>query len=110
MTKSENNLKYQSIKPKQLFENPFFINSLLLFFTITLFILKLIFSLLTKSLALQADAIDSMTDIIMYIIAIIGISFTKRKPNEKSLWRFINEKIKIIDGIKPQMDVSSFID
>ncbi len=30
--------------------------------------------------------------------------------NEKSLWRFINEKIKTIDGIKPQMDVSSFID
>lgn len=30
--------------------------------------------------------------------------------NEKDLWRFINEKIKIIDGIKPSMDVSSFID
>ncbi len=30
--------------------------------------------------------------------------------NEKSLWRFINEKIKIIDGVKPQLDVSSFID
>jgi len=30
--------------------------------------------------------------------------------NEKSLWRFINEKIKIIEGVKPQMDVSSFID
>ncbi len=30
--------------------------------------------------------------------------------NEKSLWRFINEKIKTIDGIKPRMDVSSFID
>lgn len=30
--------------------------------------------------------------------------------NEKSLWRFINEKIKTIDGVKPQMDVSSFID
>ena len=30
--------------------------------------------------------------------------------DEKSLWRFINEKIKIIDGVKPQMDVSSFID
>ncbi|MHA1730235.1 MAG: Lrp/AsnC family transcriptional regulator [Promethearchaeota archaeon] len=29
--------------------------------------------------------------------------------NEKSLWRFINEKIKTIDGIKSQMDVSSFI-
>ena len=32
------------------------------------------------------------------------------EKNDKSLWRFINEKIKTIDGIKPQMDVSSFID
>jgi len=30
--------------------------------------------------------------------------------DEKSLWRFINEKIKTIDGVKPKMDVSSFID
>jgi len=30
--------------------------------------------------------------------------------DEKALWRFINEKIKTIDGVKPQMDVSSFID
>ncbi|MFX0164377.1 MAG: winged helix-turn-helix transcriptional regulator [Promethearchaeota archaeon] len=30
--------------------------------------------------------------------------------NEKDLWRFINEKIKVIDGIQPTMDVSSFID
>ena len=30
--------------------------------------------------------------------------------NDKSLWRFINEKIKTIDGIRPQMDISSFID
>ena len=30
--------------------------------------------------------------------------------NEKTLWRFINEKIKTINGVKPQMDVSSFID
>ena len=39
-------------------------------------------------------------DVIVRIIA----------KDEKSLWRFINEKIKIIDGVKPQMDVSSFID
>jgi len=31
-------------------------------------------------------------------------------PNEKSLWRFINDKIKSIDGINPKMKVSSFID
>ncbi|MFX1389990.1 MAG: response regulator [Promethearchaeota archaeon] len=30
--------------------------------------------------------------------------------NEKDLWRFINEKIKVIEGIQPSMDVSSFID
>ena len=30
--------------------------------------------------------------------------------DEKSLWRFINEKIKTIDGIRSTMDVSSFID
>lgn len=30
--------------------------------------------------------------------------------NEKELWRFINEKIKTIEGVKPQMDVSGFID
>lgn len=28
----------------------------------------------------------------------------------KSLWRFINEKIKTNEGIKPEMDVSGFID
>lgn len=39
-------------------------------------------------------------DIIAQIIA----------KNDKNLWRFINEKIKTIDGIKPQMDVSNFID
>ncbi len=30
--------------------------------------------------------------------------------DEKHLWRFINEKIKPIEGVKPRMDVSSFID
>lgn len=30
--------------------------------------------------------------------------------NEKDLWRFINEKIMVLKGIKPQMNVSSFID
>ena len=39
-------------------------------------------------------------DIIVQVIA----------ENEKMLWRFINTKIKPIEGIKPRMDVSSFID
>ena len=30
--------------------------------------------------------------------------------DEKSLWRFINEKIKTIDGVRPKIYVSSFID
>lgn len=30
--------------------------------------------------------------------------------NEKSLWRFINENIKSIEGINPEVKVSSFID
>ena len=30
--------------------------------------------------------------------------------NEKSLWRFINERIKTIEGVNPDMKVSSFID
>ena len=30
--------------------------------------------------------------------------------NEKMLWRFINTKVKAIEGIKSRMDVSSFID
>ena len=39
-------------------------------------------------------------DIVVQIIA----------TDEKALWRFINEKVKTIKGVKPQMDVSSFID
>ena len=30
--------------------------------------------------------------------------------DEKSLWRFINQKVKTIKGVKSNMDVSSFID
>ena len=30
--------------------------------------------------------------------------------DEKSLWRFVNQRIKTIEGIKSRMDVSSFID
>lgn len=67
----------------KLYEQPVFINLILLIFNITLFILKLIFGILTKSVALQADAFDSMTDIVMCLTALIGISFTKKKPNEK---------------------------
>ena len=30
--------------------------------------------------------------------------------DEKSLWRFVNQRIKTIEGIESRMDVSSFID
>jgi len=30
--------------------------------------------------------------------------------DEKALWRFINEKIKLIDGVLSHMDVSSFLE
>ena len=30
--------------------------------------------------------------------------------DEKSLWRFINQKVKTIEGINSRIDVSSFID
>ncbi len=30
--------------------------------------------------------------------------------DDKVLWRFINQKIKTIEGVRPRMDVSSFID
>lgn len=38
------------------------------------------------------------------------IVFRVIAENDKALWRFINEKIKTIPGVKSEMDVSSFID
>ena len=75
MSGLEKNIKF--------YEQPVFINLLLLLFNIALFILKLIFSILTKSVALQADAFDSMTDIVMSLTALIALLFTRKKPNEK---------------------------
>lgn len=75
MPEEENNLKF--------FEEPLFVNLLLFFISLMLVIFKLIFALLTNSLALQADAFDAITDIVMYITAFIGILFTKKKPNKK---------------------------
>jgi len=75
MEKSENELK--------LYEKPIFINIVLLSVNLILFILKLIFGLLTNSLALQADAFDNLTDIVIVIASLIGIIFVSKKPNEK---------------------------
>ena len=38
------------------------------------------------------------------------IIFRVIAEKEKDLWRFINEKIKTIDGVKNNIDVSSYID
>lgn len=86
--KAQSTLKNENLNRMASYRQPIFINSFLLIFNIILFILKLIFSFLTKSIALQADAFDSMTDIVMYTIAIIGISFAKKKPNKKFPYGF----------------------
>ena len=75
MIETNENLKY--------YERPVFLNFLLLTITVLLFILKLIFSYISNSLALQADAFDNLTDIVMIIAALIGIVYSRKKPNEK---------------------------
>jgi len=75
MTDSSKNLKY--------YQRPIFLNLFLLIITVSLFILKLIFSIITNSLALQADAFDNLTDIVMILAALIGIIYSKKKPNAK---------------------------
>ncbi|MFX1389982.1 MAG: cation diffusion facilitator family transporter [Promethearchaeota archaeon] len=80
---SKSSLKNDSSESFRFYENSIIINSILLIFNFTLFLLKLIFSSLTKSISLQADAFDSLTDIVMYSIALIAISFANKKPNER---------------------------
>ncbi len=75
MIETNENLKF--------YERPIFLNFLLLTITILLFILKLIFSSISNSLALQADAFDNLTDIVMVVAALIGIIYSRKKPNEK---------------------------
>ena len=65
------------------YKKPVFLNLILLIVNLGLFISKLIFSILTNSLALQADAFDSLTDIFMALVAFIGLIYTNKKPNEK---------------------------
>ncbi|NHI94477.1 MAG: cation diffusion facilitator family transporter [Candidatus Lokiarchaeota archaeon] len=65
------------------FERPIFINTLLLAITTLFFIFKLFLGFYLNSLALQADAIDNLTDVIFIITGLIGIFFVNKKPNEK---------------------------
>jgi len=62
---------------------PIFVNLLLLMINLFLFVFKLIVSSLSGSLALQADAFDNLTDIIMVFAALVGIIYSKRKPNKR---------------------------
>ena len=75
MTEIEEELKF--------FEKPIFVNFLLLIVNIFLFVLKIVLSYTSNSLALQADAFDNLTDIVMIFAALIGINFSRKKPNEK---------------------------
>jgi len=70
-------------KSKKFYNKPIFVNSVLLVVNLGLFIFKLIFADLSGSLALRADAFDNLTDIIMVFAALVGITYAKRKPNEK---------------------------
>ncbi|MHA1488186.1 MAG: cation diffusion facilitator family transporter [Promethearchaeota archaeon] len=72
-----------SEKDQKFYVKPIFINFLLLIVNSSLFVIKLIFALLTNSIALQADAFDNLTDIVMVIAALIGIIYSKKKANEK---------------------------
>ncbi|MBY9002937.1 MAG: cation diffusion facilitator family transporter [Candidatus Lokiarchaeota archaeon] len=65
------------------YDNLLFINIILLIVSVTLFVNKLVFGMLTNSIALQADAFDSMTDVVIYLSGIIGFIFANKKPNEK---------------------------
>ena len=65
------------------YESPIFLNFFLLLVNLSLFASKLIFSFLTNSIALQADAYDNLTDIVMVFAALIGIIYSRKKPNEK---------------------------
>jgi cation diffusion facilitator family transporter len=75
MTEIEGELKF--------FEKPIFVNFLLLIVNMFLFVLKIVLSYTSNSLALQADAFDNLTDIVMIFAALIGINFSRKKPNEK---------------------------
>ncbi len=75
MLEQKNKLKF--------YEEPLFLNFLLFLFSFSFFLLKLIFSIITNSLALQADAFDNLTDVVMNITAFIGIIFAHKRPNKK---------------------------
>ena len=64
-------------------ERPVLINACLFVITLILITFKIFFSLITRSIALQADAIDNVTDLVMIIASLVGIIFANKKPNEQ---------------------------
>lgn len=70
-------------KELRVFERPDVLNIILLLANSILFSLKLIFGIFSNSLALQADAFDNLTDLVMAIAALVGILYSNKKPNEK---------------------------
>ncbi|MHA1144057.1 MAG: cation diffusion facilitator family transporter [Candidatus Helarchaeota archaeon] len=65
------------------YARPIFTNIILLVLNVFLFIFKMIFGFMTRSIALQADAFDSITDVVMVITGLVGIIFATKKPNER---------------------------
>jgi cation diffusion facilitator family transporter len=65
------------------FQKPIPLNLFLLIIYSTLIVFKFYFALLTNSVALQADAYDNFSDIIMTLTGLVGLYFSNKKPNEK---------------------------
>lgn len=82
---------------QKFYESPIFVNFLFIVITIFLFTLKITLATISNSLALQADAFDNLTDIVMYIAALIGTFYAKKKPNEKFPYGYY--KIENIIGL-----------
>jgi len=81
--KESNNKMIIDKKELSLLQRPTIVNSILLVVSLTLLITKVIFALISNSLALMADAFDSLTDIVMALVALIGLIYSNKKPNEK---------------------------
>ncbi|MFO8017090.1 MAG: cation diffusion facilitator family transporter [Promethearchaeia archaeon] len=73
----------QKTNEKPFFEKPIFINFVLFTVNFGLFISKIIFSYLTNSRALQADAFDNLTDLVLVFAALVGIILANKKPSEE---------------------------
>ena len=64
-------------------QKPTNVNLILLIVSLLLFIAKLIYATISNSLALMADAFDSLTDIVMAVVALVGLIYSNKKPNDK---------------------------